>query len=103
PAKEDQARTLSFITLVIANIMLIVVNLSGSRSLATTVKSKNKAFWLVFFVAMLSLLMILWIPFLQNLFHFSSITLIDFFIAALVGIVSVSWFKVLDLVKKNLI
>jgi Ca2+-transporting ATPase len=101
PAKEDQARTLSFTTLVIANIMLIVVNLSGSRSMLITINSKNKALWLVFFGAMLSLLMIILIPFLQNLFHFSPIPLIDFLIAAIVGVVSVSWFKLLDLLKRK--
>jgi Ca2+-transporting ATPase len=46
-ANEDQARTLSFVTLVIANISLIIVNLSGSRSLVKTISSKNKAFWFV--------------------------------------------------------
>ena len=101
PANEDQARTLSFATLVIANIMLIVVNLSGSRSLVTTINSKNKALWLVVVGAMLALLMILLVPLLQNLFHFSPIPLTDFFIAALVGIASVSWFKVFDFVKRN--
>jgi magnesium-transporting ATPase (P-type) len=70
PAKEDQARTLSFATLVIANIMLIVVNLSGKRSLAKTFNLKNKALWLVVVCTMISLLIILSIPFLQNLFHF---------------------------------
>jgi Ca2+-transporting ATPase len=98
---EDLARTLSFVTLVIANIMLIVVNLSGSRSMVTTFNSKNKALLLVVTVAILSLLMIILIPFLQNLFHFSPISIIDFFIAALVGIASVSWFKVFDLVKRK--
>ncbi|MCJ7571344.1 MAG: cation-translocating P-type ATPase [Candidatus Thermoplasmatota archaeon] len=101
PAKEDQARTLSFATLVIANIMLIIVNLSGTHSLVTTVNSKNKALWLVVIGAILTLLMILLIPFLQNLFHFSPIPLIDFFIATIAGIISVSWFKVIDLVKRK--
>jgi len=98
---EDLARTLCFVTLVIANIMLIVVNLSGSRSMVTTFNSKNKALLSVVAVAILSLLMIILIPFLQNLFHFSPISMIDFFIATLVGIVSVSWFKVFDLVKRK--
>jgi Ca2+-transporting ATPase len=101
PANEDQARTLSFATLVIANIMLIVVNLSGSRSLFTTVNSKNKALWLVVVGALLALFIILLIPLLQNLFHFSPIPLTDFLLAAIVGVVSVSWFKVFDFVKRN--
>jgi Ca2+-transporting ATPase len=100
-ANEDQARTLSFATLVLANITLIAVNLSGSRSLITTVNSKNKALWIVVIGAILSLFMILLIPFLQDLFHFSPIPLIDFCIAAFVGIISVSWFTVFDVVKRR--
>jgi Ca2+-transporting ATPase len=101
PANENQARTLSFATLVIANIMLIVVNLSGSRSLVTTFNSNNKALWLVISGAFLSLFLILLIPPLRDLFHFSPVPLIDFFIAALIGIASVSWCKVFDFAKRR--
>ncbi len=101
PANEDQARTLSFATLVIANIMLIVVNLSGSRSLVKTFNSKNKAFWFVMIGALLSLVLILIIPPIRDLFHFSPIALSDFLIAAFVGFVAVVWFKVFDLFKRK--
>jgi len=80
---------------------LIIVNLSGSRRLVTTVNSKNKALWLVVVGAMLSLFMIILIPFMQNLFHFSSVLLTDFLIAALVGVTCVSWFKLFDLRKRK--
>jgi Ca2+-transporting ATPase len=102
PANEDQARTLSFATLVIANVMLIVVNLSGSRSLVKTFNSNNKALWFIITGAMISLVLILLVPPLQNLFHFSPIPLGDFIFAALIGIASVSWFKVFDFVKRKL-
>jgi Ca2+-transporting ATPase len=98
---EDQARTLSFATLVIANIMLIVVNLSGSRSIVKTFNSKNKALWFVVAGALLSLVLILLVPLLRDLFHFSPIPLTDFLIAALVGVACVSWFKLFDIGKKK--
>jgi Ca2+-transporting ATPase len=41
PANDDQARTLSFATLVIANILLILVNLSGSSSVIKTLDRKS--------------------------------------------------------------
>jgi len=101
PANEDPARTLSFATLVIANIMLIIVNLSGSRGLLKTFNSKNKA--LLFFVtgAMLSLVLILLVPPLRDLFHFSPINFIDFFIAAFIGVASVSWCILYNFIKRN--
>jgi Ca2+-transporting ATPase len=98
---EDQARTLSFATLVIANIMLIVVNLSGSRSIVKTFNSKNKALWFVITGALLSLVLILLVPLLRDLFHFSPVPLTDFLIAALVGVACVSWFKVFGIGKKK--
>lgn len=100
PANEDQARTLSFATLVIANILLIVVNLSGSRSLAKTLNAKNKAFWFVMIGALLSLMLIILIPSFQNLFHFTAITMNDFVLAAIVGFSSVVWFKIIDFIKR---
>lgn len=100
PANEDPARTLSFATLVIANIFLIVVNLSGERSLAKTLNAKNKAFWIVMIGALLSLVLIILIPPLQGLFHFSPITMNDFVLAAIVGFTSVGWFKIAGLIKK---
>jgi Ca2+-transporting ATPase len=101
PSNEYQARTLSFVTLVIANISLIVVNLSGSRSLLKTITAKNKAFWFVMIGALLSLILIIIIPPLQSLFRFSPVTLIDFLLAAFIGFIAVAWFKVVDLVKRK--
>jgi P-type Ca2+ transporter type 2C len=98
----NKARTLSFATLVIANLMLILVNLSGSRSLLKTFNSKNKALWCVIAGAFLSLVLILIVPLLQDLFYFSAVSPIDFLFAALVGIVCVSWFKLFDIGKKKI-
>jgi Ca2+-transporting ATPase len=98
---EDYARTLSFVTLVIANILLILVNLSGSRSIVRTLNLKNKAFWFVMIGAVFSLICIIVIPPLQNLFHFSSITITDFLLAAIVGFIAVGWFKIVDLDKRS--
>jgi len=101
PANEDQARTLSFATMVIANIILILVNLSGSRSFVKTLTSKNKAFWFVMIGALLSLVLIIVIPPLQNLFHFSSIAPTDFLVAGFIGFIAVAWFKIIDLFKRR--
>jgi len=101
PTNEDQARTLSFATMVIANILLILVNLSGSRSLLKTIRSHNKAFWIVMIGALLSLVLIIVIPPLQEMFHFSPVTLNDFVVAACIGFIAVVWFKIVDLLKRK--
>jgi P-type Ca2+ transporter type 2C len=101
PANEATARTLSFITLIIGNIMLILVNLSRTTGLIKSFTLKNKALWVVVIGALLSLILILTVPLLQSLFHFASITVLHFFIAVFIGIVCVSWFKIFDYVKIN--
>jgi Ca2+-transporting ATPase len=101
PVNEDQARTLSFVTLVIANISLIIVNLAGSRSLVKTFSSNNKAFWFVMIGALVSLVLIIVIPPLQDLFHFSPVTLNDFVVATCIGFIAVAWFKIVDLLKRK--
>jgi len=98
---EDYARTLSFCTLVIANLMLILVNLSSTHTIVRTFSSKNKALWFVMIGALFSLVVIIWIPLLRTFFHFSAISFMDFLIAAIIGVVSVSWFKIFSLRKKT--
>ena len=100
PTYEDQARTLSFATLVIANILLIIINLSGSRSLVKTLTAKNKAFWFVMIGALFSLFVIMILPPLQVLFHFTPVHFIDVIFAAFVGFIAVIWFKIIDLVQR---
>jgi Ca2+-transporting ATPase len=92
---EDDARTLTFATLVIANLTLIVANLSWSRSLVKTLKSENKALKIVLVGALLGLLMVLYIRELRTLFHFSMLHGDDLFIVFSVGIISVLWLKIL--------
>jgi Ca2+-transporting ATPase len=92
---EAEARTLTFATLVIANLTLIVANLSWSRSLVKTLKSDNKALKIVLVGALLGLLIVLYIPALRALFHFSMLHGNDLFIVFSVGIISVLWLKIL--------
>ncbi|MEM4258188.1 MAG: cation-translocating P-type ATPase [Candidatus Thermoplasmatota archaeon] len=92
---ENQARTLTFITLVVANVMLIVVNLSWSQTLRTTIKTHNKAFWLVIVGAFASLFFILGIPSLRELFRFTEIAVLDLVIVFLIGLGSVLWIKLI--------
>jgi P-type Ca2+ transporter type 2C len=94
--KSDmEARSLTFATLVIANLTLIIAGLSWETSLIR-VNPENKALWLVIAGALGSLVLVLNIPVLRNLFHFSQLHLSDIMIVFLAGISSVLWFKVLN-------
>jgi Ca2+-transporting ATPase len=89
----DECRTLTFTTLVLSNIMLIILNLSWSKSLGAMLAERNKAMWLVLTGTLLALLAVLCIPFLRALFHFTPLTLVEFGIAAAAGALSLLWFE----------
>jgi len=97
---EMESRTLAFATLVIANVMLIIVNLSWSRKATDTIKNNNKALWLVIFGSLLSLALVLLVPVLRDLFHFSTISIEELLIIAIVGFLSVSWIKFIQPYKR---
>jgi Ca2+-transporting ATPase len=92
-----EARTLTFATLVIANLMLILANLSWDKGMVKTLRSDNKALWLVIGGALFSLVLVIYVPFLRNLFHFSVLDIGDAVTALLAGILSVAWLKILNI------
>lgn len=92
----DEARTIAFATLVIANLMLILVNLSWSRGKGRRGYTDNKAFWFVLVAALISLVLVLTVPALQALFHFTPIHSDDLIIILIVGIASVLLVKLLQ-------
>ena len=90
---EREARTLTFATLVFANLMLILTNLSWSQHIFKIVRSKNDALRSVVIGALVALLLVLYVPFLRRLFHFSILEGPDILITFASGIVSLLWFE----------
>ncbi|MDD5465651.1 MAG: cation-translocating P-type ATPase [Candidatus Omnitrophica bacterium] len=90
---ELEARTLSFATLVFANIMLIITNLSWSKNLTGILRAKNKALWVVVLLAVSALFLVIYLPVLRGLFHFSILSPSDLLITLASGVVSLLWFE----------
>jgi len=86
---EDTLRTLLFITLISSNELLTLINRSLSISFSSIFRVKNNL--LVFILAITTLLVVLIIsvPFLRGIFHFSIPTFSQVIIAVGVGFVSV--------------
>jgi P-type Ca2+ transporter type 2C len=76
-----------------------VANLSWSQSLIKTLKSENKALKIVLIGALSGLFMVLYVPALRDLFHFSVMHGDDLLIVFSVGIISVLWLKMLSRLK----
>ncbi|OIP98135.1 ATPase [Candidatus Wirthbacteria bacterium CG2_30_54_11] len=93
----SEARTLSFITLIISNLCLILTNRSWAASIIANMKKQNKALGYVLSGALLFLGLVITVPFLQNMFHFAPMHLIDLFITVSAGVISVVWFELVKL------
>ena len=90
---EGGVRTLTFTTIVIANLCLILTNRSWSDTLVTTVRTPNRAMVWVFAGTIVCLILVLFIPVLQDLFRFGSVPFVDLFVCAVAGAGSVIWFE----------
>jgi len=90
---DEEARTLTYATLIIANLGLILTNRSWSRTILETMSSPNPALWWVVGGAMTFLVAVLYVPFLREMFGFAYLHLIDIAICFLAGITSILWFE----------
>jgi Ca2+-transporting ATPase len=92
---EVDARTLTFATLVISNLTLIVANLSWSQSIIKTLFSENKALRYVLAGSLSGLFLVLYVPALRSLFRFSLLHGDDMIIVFVVGTLSIVWLRLL--------
>ena len=89
------ARALSFTTLIIANLSLILTNRSWSRTILDSMRSPNAAVWWILIGAVAFLGLALYVPLLRSLFRFSTLHLIDLGICFAAGTASILWFELL--------
>ena len=92
---EQEIRALTFTTLMISNLGLILTNRSWSRTFAATLRFPNKALFPVVMGAIIFLGIVLYVPVLINLFRFSALHPFDLLLCLSAGIGSVLWFEML--------
>lgn len=90
---EEAARALTFSTLVIGNLGLILVNRSWRYTILRTLNKPNAALWWVMGGAFGFLSLALMLPFLREVFHFSPISAREFVLCIMAGLGSVIWFE----------
>ena len=90
---EKEIRALTFTTLMISNLGLILINRSWSRPFLATLRFPNNALFPVVIGAILFLGFVLYVPFLLDLFRFSALPLLDLLLCLSAGIGSVLWFE----------
>jgi len=94
---EAEARALTYTTLIIANLGLILTNRSWSRTILETMSTPNPALWWVVLGALAFLAAAIYVPFLRELFDFAYLHFIDVAICFMAGITSILWFEALKI------
>jgi P-type Ca2+ transporter type 2C len=94
---ELDVRALTFTTLIIANLGLILSESSTSRLSLKILKSPNPALWWVIGGGVFFMAIVLYVPFLRNLFSFSFLHAIDLAICLGGGAISLLLFELLKL------
>ena len=92
---ELDTRTLTFTTLILANLGLILSEGSISRLSLKILKSPNPALWWVIGGGGFFMAIVLYVPFLRDLFSFSFLHSIDLAICFGGGAISLLWFELL--------
>jgi Ca2+-transporting ATPase len=98
---ELEARTMAFTTLIVANLGLMMTNRSWTSSIGKILRAPNAALWWVAGGAVIFLGLVLYIPFLLEIFRFSSIHPVDVVICVSAGILSVVWFELFKLFSRK--
>jgi len=93
----DAARALTFATLVVASVVIILVNRSWTRSVFAMLRVPNAALRFVVLGASVFLAVVLVVPFAQRLFHFAPLHATDLVLSLGAGLVCVLWFELVKL------
>lgn len=99
---ESLTRTMVFVTLIIANIFLTLVNRSFYYSIFTTLKYKNRLVSLIISITLVLLWLLIFVKPLANFFAFTPLTIEQLGICLGVGFISVIWFEVVKWWKRRM-
>lgn len=97
----DEARALTFATLVLASIGLIFTNRSRSRSAFATLRSRNVALWWIVAGAVIGLSLILFLPVLSELFSFGKLDPVELVFCLFAGFTTFGLFEAFKLVRTS--
>ncbi len=94
---DDEARAITFATLVISNLALIFTNRSWKGTIRHTLRVRNPALWWITGGTLVVLGLVLYIPFTQKLFQFSTLHVADLAICLVASVLSILWFELLKM------
>jgi len=98
---EKGVRTLTFVTLIVSNISVILSNRSWTSGFFKILSTPNKAVAWIIGGAVVFLILILNVPFLLNLFQFEKIGFLELMVCSVAGFSSIIWFEIYKQTKKT--
>lgn len=97
---ETNVRALTFTTLIIANLALILTNRSWTRTILNMWRTPNPAVWWVVLGAASFLGVVIYVPSVQILFRFSRLHVPDIALCLTAGMFSIAWFEALKILER---
>jgi len=97
----EVVRTMSFTTLIVANIMTILTNRSWESNLFQIIATPNRSVKWIIGGTILFLVAVLSVPFLQDLFKFEPLSILQIASSVVVGLLTVVWFEIYKAVKRK--
>ncbi|MBI3009865.1 MAG: cation-translocating P-type ATPase [Candidatus Omnitrophica bacterium] len=97
----SQARTLAFSSMIAANLALIFTNRSWSRSMIANLRSPNPALWGITAGALAVLALVLYVPGLRELFHFSLLRPGQLALSLAIGLIGILWFEAFKMIENS--
>jgi Ca2+-transporting ATPase len=95
----EEVRAMTFTTIIISNISVILTNRSWSNNIFRIIATSNKAVLWVTGGAIFFLILILNVPFFLSLFQFQKLSLLNIIICSLAGMSTIIWFEIYKLFK----
>ncbi|MFM9986705.1 MAG: cation-translocating P-type ATPase, partial [Flavobacteriales bacterium] len=97
---ESVTRTMTFTTLIAANILLTLINRSFYFSIWTTLKYKNNMVIFIIAITLALLALMLFVAPITRFFAFETLTIFQLFLSFGIGFLSVIWFEFVKLYKR---
>lgn len=98
--QEDDARALTFTTLIVANFGLIFSNRSWRHTIWETLGAPNRALWWVVGGGLVLLVVVLYVPAVRELFRMAKQHSIDIAISVVAGFSSILWFEAIKVLTR---
>lgn len=90
---ETAARAMAFTTIVLGNLGLILANRSRSLLIVHTLRRSNPALWWIVGATLIGVALVLYQPYLQNLFRFAALSWLTLLLCAAAALASLGWFE----------